>query len=193
MTEHSGDRPTVLIAEDERDLADLFAKWLEPTYEVYLAYDGDEAIERFDDGIDVVLLDRNMPTTSGDEVLRFIRARESECLVAMLTAIEPDVDIFELGFDEYIVKPVQDDELRSLVERLLRRRGFDDDLRRHYQITSKLAVLEEHVPASELSKRQEYQDLLDELELLDGALTKSTGTLDAADVGAILRGEIQER
>lgn len=53
-------RPTVLIVEDEQALADLYADRLGEAYVVETAYDGREALEQLDEGIDVVLLDRRM-------------------------------------------------------------------------------------------------------------------------------------
>ncbi len=60
------DRPSVLIAEDEPDLANLYTSRLEERYDVRTAYDGTEALEAIDGDIDVVLLDRRMPGLSGD-------------------------------------------------------------------------------------------------------------------------------
>lgn len=54
-----------------------------------------EAIENFDDTVDVAFLDRRLPDASGDHVLEQIRAR-GDCKVAMLTAIEPDFDIVDI-------------------------------------------------------------------------------------------------
>ena len=53
--------PTVLVVDDERDLADLYAAWLEMEYEVVTAYGGEEAIDTMDRSVDVALVDRLMP------------------------------------------------------------------------------------------------------------------------------------
>jgi DNA-binding response OmpR family regulator len=184
-----GDRPIVLLAEDERHLADLFASWLSETYEVRVAYDGTEAVELYDDAVDVVLLDRKMPGNSGDEVLEEIRESGGDCGVAMVTAVDPDLDVSELPFDEYLLKPTDEDELRSLVETLRRRTRCEAELRRHYRLTAKLDLLEEHVPPEELAASEEYRRLQDDLDALDRALSETVDDLSSADVGAVLRSE----
>ena len=50
----------VLIAEDDPDLADLYARWIGEEHTVHVAYDGEEALEKLDKDVDVVLLDRMM-------------------------------------------------------------------------------------------------------------------------------------
>ena len=115
----SAERPNVLIVEDERELADLYGEWLEMAgCSVRTAYDGRAAIEYLDSEVDVVLLDRRLPEIRGKQVLERIRDSERDCSVAMVTAVEPEVDIVEMGFDEYIVKPVEQAELTDLVDEL---------------------------------------------------------------------------
>lgn len=73
----SGTEPaTVLVVDDEPDVADAYAAQLDDQYIVSTAYGGDEALERIDVSVDIVLLDRRMPSTSGDEVLERIRNRD---------------------------------------------------------------------------------------------------------------------
>ena len=110
--------PLVLVVEDEPDLADLYAAWLGDEYRVRTAYGGREALDELDeaDEVDAILLDRRMPGLSGDEVLTAVRDRGIDCRVAMVTAVEPDFDILEMGFDDYLVKPVSKDDLLGVVE-----------------------------------------------------------------------------
>lgn len=111
--------PTVLVVEDDEELADMYVLWLEDEYDVRTAYGGRSGLEQFDDDVDLVLLDRRMPNYSGDEVLKDINAHEHTCPVAMLTAVEPDADIVDLPFDEYITKPVDRSELLYTVRGLI--------------------------------------------------------------------------
>jgi DNA-binding response OmpR family regulator len=111
--------PTILIVDDEAELTDLYAAWFAEDYDVRTAYSGKSAMEQFDSDVSLVLLDRRMPNYTGDEVLEDIRAHDHDCQVAMLTAVDPDVDIVDLPFDEYIVKPVERDHLREVTQRLI--------------------------------------------------------------------------
>ena len=95
----SEDTSAVLVVDDERDLADLYAAWLSDEYDVRTAYSGQAAIEAMDESIDVALVDRLMPEVRGSEVVEYIREQGYECAISMVTAVEPDFDIIEMGLD----------------------------------------------------------------------------------------------
>ncbi|QKY18329.1 HalX domain-containing protein [Halorubrum sp. CBA1229] len=161
--------PLVLVVEDEPDLADLYAAWLGDEYRVRTAYGGQEALEELDavdDEVDAILLDRRMPGLSGDEVLSAVRERGIDCRVAMVTAVEPDFDILEMGFDDYLVKPVTSDTLKETVAGLLRRGEYDTEMQELFSLTSKKAMLETEKSATELADNDEYQRLTDRIEEL---------------------------
>ena len=139
----SPDEPVVLVVDDDRDLADTCEYWLRDEYDVRVAYGGDAALDLLDDDVDVVLLDRRMPDRSGDEVLEEIDRRGLDCRIAMMTAVEPDTDIVEMPFDEYLVKPVDEASVRDAVEELLVRSEFDDRVREYFALASTEAVLED--------------------------------------------------
>ena len=158
--------PLVLVVEDEPDLADLYAAWLGDEYRVRTAYGGHEALDQLDEAdndVDAILLDRRMPGLSGDEVLTAVRERGIDCRVAMVTAVEPDFDILEMGFDDYLVKPVTSDTLRETVEGLLRRGEYDSEVQELFSLTSKKAMLESEKSASDLADNDEYQRLTERI------------------------------
>jgi len=155
----SEDPPSVLVVEDEADLADLYAAWLGGEYDVQTAYGGHEAIEQLSEEIDVILLDRRMPGLSGDEVLVAVRDRGIDARVAMVTAVEPDFDIVEMGFDDYLVKPVTRESLMDTVESLLRRSEYDSGVQELYAVASKKAVLESEKGQAALEESEEYAEL----------------------------------
>lgn len=158
------EHPTILIVEDEQELADLFAAWLDAEYDCRVAYDGESALEAVDESVDAMLLDRRMPGLSGDEVLEQLRAQGLDCPIGMVTAVEPTFDIVEMGFDDYIVKPVGAEELQSFVNNLLSLSGYDQNIRRFFQLSSKRSVLESTKNEQELAESEEYQTLVSELE-----------------------------
>jgi predicted DNA binding protein/DNA-binding response OmpR family regulator len=140
--EEEDDEPVVLVVDDDRDLADTCEYWLRDDFAVRVAYGGREGLDRMDDAVDVVLLDRRMPDLSGDEVLAAIDEQGYDCRIAMMTAVEPDTDIVEMPFDEYLVKPVNETDLRETVEELLVRAEFDARVREYFALESTEAVLE---------------------------------------------------
>lgn len=160
------EKPVVLVVEDERSLADLYAEWLEMNgeYAIRTAYGGEQALEALDEAVDIVLLDRRMPDISGDDVLEEIGHRGYEPRVVMVTAIEPDFDVVEMGFDQYLVKPVRGDDLMDILEQMERLEQYDEVVQQYYQLVAKTTTLEDSKPESELSNSTEYQELLTELE-----------------------------
>ncbi|ELY88472.1 response regulator [Natrinema altunense] len=160
------DTPSVLIVEDEPDLADLYAAWLEDDCDVETVYDGNEALDAIDGSIDVVLLDRRMPGLSGDTVLDTIRERGLDCRVAMVTAVEPDFDIIGLGFDDYLVKPVSKGELVDIIDQLQLRASYNEKLQEFFALASKKALLDDQKTDAQRKSSQEYAELRDRLAVL---------------------------
>jgi predicted DNA binding protein/DNA-binding response OmpR family regulator/putative methionine-R-sulfoxide reductase with GAF domain len=165
----------ILVVEDEPDLADLYQTWLSAEYDVRAAYSGEEALESMSDAIDVVLLDRRMPGLSGDEVLREINDRGYDCQVVLVTAVDPDFDIIELGFDGYINKPASEAELYDAVDRAHKRATYDERLRELFSLQKAKATLEQEKSSLELDRSDKYTQLEARIEsinrTLDGILT----------------------
>jgi DNA-binding response OmpR family regulator len=183
------DAPVVLIVEDEPDVAETYNLWLRDEYEVRTAQNGDEALEQLDEDVDVVLLDRMMPGLSGDEVLERIRESGYECRVAMVTAVEPDFDILEMGFDSYLTKPIRSEQLHETVSNLLERSTYDGLLQEYYSLVEKQATLEATKSSAELSESGEYDDLTERIDELQDDLSQTLGGIeDDEDFIATLRG-----
>ena len=175
------DATGVLVVDDEQRLADLFGTWLRADWEVSVAYDGESALEALDDDVEVILLDRRMPGLSGDEVLEEVRDRDADVRVVMVTAVDPDFDIVDMGFDDYVVKPVSKDDLLEVVERMESRSAYDRSVQRYYSLASKKALLESEKPASELEGSGEYQDLVAEFEDLRDEADAAVDELSTKD------------
>src|SRR5262252_9180521 len=116
----------VLVAEDERLLADTIAEGLRRrSMAVDVCYDGDAAMERVTvHRYDVVILDRDLPKVHGDDVCRRMVTAGGETRVLMLTAaagIRDRVDGLDLGADDYLTKPFAFAELVARVNSLSRR------------------------------------------------------------------------
>ena len=110
----------VLVVEDEPFMAEAIRDGLRlEAIAADIAGDGDTALERLDvNEYDVVVLDRDIPGTHGDDVCRTIVQRRLGCRVLMLTAaglLDEKVTGFEIGADDYLTKPF---DLKELVVRL---------------------------------------------------------------------------
>lgn len=156
-------RPTVLVVDDEPAYVDAYTTWLQDRYTVRTATTTRDALQQLDQSIDVALLDRRMPDSSGDEILEEIRARQLDCRVGMVTAVEPEFDIINLPFDEYIVKPVSKTQLRETVESLLTRSNLDEAVQDCFAMASKKVALENTFPPDELEMNEEYRKLVERL------------------------------
>ena len=182
-----GSGARVLVVEDERTLAEMYASWLAETYDVETAHNGETALGAYDAGVDVVLLDRRLPGITGDDVLEHIRGTDDDCRVAMVSAVTPDFDIYGMGFDDYLVKPVSREELLDLVERMLRVNDYERGLGRYFALSSKLALLRSYRTEAELVESEVYTELRAELDELDRELTEVIGEMADSDIGAVLR------
>ena len=116
---------SVLIVEDEKNIADLLQLYLEKEgYAVTIAADGGQGLDKFRSiKPDLVLLDVMMPVMDGWTVCKTIRA-ESQTPVIMLTAkSETDDKVAGLksGADDYITKPFEMKEVLARIEAVLRR------------------------------------------------------------------------
>jgi len=118
----------VLVAEDERFLADLVAEGLrERAMAVDVCYDGDAALERLAvNDYDVLVLDRDLPGVHGDDVCQEVIRRGAPVRILMLTAsggLQERIEGLNLGADDYLAKPFAFDELVARVRALARRAG----------------------------------------------------------------------
>ena len=166
ISDSTPETPSVLIVEDEQDLADLYTAWLSESYSVKTAYNGEQALDALDECIDVVLLDRRMPGLSGDEVLEYIRSQGYDIRVAIVSAVTPDVNVIDMGFDDYLVKPVDSTELHDAVEQMLARSRVDATTRELAQLMTKKATIEAELSQSKLQEHDEYRQLQRRIEAL---------------------------
>jgi len=118
----------VLLAEDDDRLAWALAAGLARYgMDVDVVLDGDDALARLrTNRYDVVVLDRDLPGTHGDEVCRTLFAERSESRVLMLTAagsVRDRIEGLGLGADDYLPKPFDFSELVARVQTLGRRPG----------------------------------------------------------------------
>jgi len=116
----------VLVVEDERLLADTITEGLRNhALAADVAYDGDAALERLAvNDYDVVVLDRDLPVVSGDEVCRTLVESGTPTRILMLTAataVKERVAGLGLGADDYLTKPFAFAELSARIQALARR------------------------------------------------------------------------
>lgn len=168
---------TILIVEDERNLADMYAAYLDG-YDIETACGGEEAIARLSGAFDVVVLDRRMPVVSGDEVLAAIEKRGLDCRVVMVTAVDPDFDITDLRIDDYVIKPITRAELRETVDRLLTLDEYNDRMRELTSKKLKRNVLEVEKTRGKISESEESERLRSEIAALESEVDSLADELE---------------
>lgn len=121
--------PTILIIEDESDLAAIIADYVSAAgYEASVLHDGNEALARVRrEPPDLVVLDLMLPGLDGVAICRAIRTF-SDLPIIMLTARVAEIDRLlglETGADDYVCKPFSPRELVARIKAILRRRRID--------------------------------------------------------------------
>jgi DNA-binding response OmpR family regulator len=174
---------TVLVVDDEEKLANMFTLWLRGDYEVKTVYEGEAFLAAVDTDVDVVLLDRRMPGYSGDDVLEMLERRDADPAVIVVTAIDPGLDVLEMPFDDYLVKPVQHDELVDAIELQMTAREHGDELQRFLRLEAKRRVLLAEHRRVALEGMPEWEELVDEHDELRDRLERTVddfeGVLEA--------------
>jgi DNA-binding response OmpR family regulator len=176
----------VLVVEDERLLSDTITEGLRNhAMAVDVAYDGDAALERLAvNDYDVIVLDRDLPVVSGDDVCRTLVESGTETRILMLTAataVKERVAGLGLGADDYLTKPFAFAELTARIQALARRarpaappalERADIRLDLHLRTVTRDG---EHIPLS----RKEFA-VLAELLRADGGVVSAEQLLEKA-------------
>ncbi|MBC1372795.1 response regulator transcription factor [Listeria booriae] len=163
----------ILVVDDEKPIADIVKFNLNKEgFDVYCAYDGDEAIELVEEiQPDLILLDIMLPGRDGIEVCREVR-KKYDMPIIMVTAKDSEIDKvlgLELGADDYVTKPFSNRELIARVKANLRRHSTTGSTAVEEEENSELEIgsLIIHPDAYVASKRGETIELTHrEFELL---------------------------
>ncbi len=158
----------ILVVDDEKPISDIVKFNLSKEgYEVFTAYDGEEALEKVREvEPDLILLDLMLPKMDGLEVAREVR-KTFDMPIIMVTAKDSEIDKvlgLELGADDYVTKPFSN---RELVARV--RRGSSAAKEAEEQTNSELSIgdLTIHPDAYMVTKHNEAIELTHrEFELL---------------------------
>jgi two-component system response regulator MprA len=122
----------ILVVDDDRAVREALRRALTlGGYEVQMAEDGEQALERISQSVpDAVVLDVGMPGIDGLEVCRRVRRLGNRVPILMLTArdaISDRIDGLDVGADDYMIKPFDVGELKARLRALLRRANPDAD------------------------------------------------------------------
>jgi DNA-binding response OmpR family regulator len=106
----------VVVVEGEDRPREQYAGTLAEDHEVIAARTAGEAMRNITEETDAVFLDRGLPDTDGDNVLREIRGRGLDTYVALVTGRPAEDAAAAIGFDAYLTKPASGEDLRGVLE-----------------------------------------------------------------------------
>jgi len=181
MTRTAG---TVLAVDDDSDMRSLYRCWLAAADEVRTAADGVEALQRVDERVDVVLLDREMPRTDGVAVARELDRRDADPAVVMISGVEADLDLLDIPVDDYLRKPVSRETVLARVERAVTAATCPPQHRRLVALDTRRRIVERAVPRHRLAEDSNYQRAVDHLECERSTLADARESVPVAGDGA---------
>ena len=124
---------TILIVDDEKSVLKALQLTLEDKYRTITTERGSEAIKLFQkEKPDLILLDIGLPDIIGIEVLKVVKEKDPDAMVIMVTAVEEVKTIVEAvktGAYDYLVKPINSQELFLTVENAFEKRRLKDQIR----------------------------------------------------------------
>lgn len=126
----------ILIVDDEKNIRITLKHGLSKNYELDMAINGDEAIEKLKThNYDLMLLDINMPGKDGMEVLRILHSMDIKINIIMMTAygtIERAVEAMKLGAVDFISKPFSPAEIEGAIAQVINRENLSEDNLKSY-------------------------------------------------------------
>jgi len=136
------EKPKILLAEDDSNLGWLLKESLENKgYDIELAKDGEDALEKYQDSVyDIGVFDVMMPKMDGFTLAKEIRKVDNEIPLIFLTAKsmkEDRIEGFKIGGDDYVTKPFSIEELELRIQAILKRtKGEEEEDDGMYEIGS---------------------------------------------------------
>lgn len=109
---------TVLLVEDEEKLRSYYAEWLGDSCEVREAGSIDEAVAKFDEDVDVAILDRRLPNGHAEGLVPQFSERNPDCKFALISGVSPNWDLMDVDFDAYVEKPIREADFEDLLASL---------------------------------------------------------------------------
>ncbi|MDR9429585.1 MAG: HalX domain-containing protein [Natronomonas sp.] len=174
------DPPVILVITPDPTRSERVARWLGNTHTVRKAADRDAALQEFDTAVDVVLVDQELSDVPREELLGQLKALQVGCQYVHLVTDPPGLEETGLGVDERVRKPLDREELRSLVTRLEKRKDVQEAVDSYFSALSKRRALEAEMvsdPENDpryralsgelLGRRRQIESLLTQVEKKD--------------------------
>lgn len=155
---------TVLLADSDRRITEMYQQWLSDRYTVVRSHSTEELEARFDDEIDVVLLDVGLP---GVDLEEFVGGYEQPCRTILIVGDRPDLDVLSVDCDAILRKPfVRETVLEAIDDQLSR--GDDSVTQREREsLLARRSVFESLYGREYLDADDTYRELTARLAELE--------------------------
>ena len=155
----------ILVVDDEKNILKVVSMTLKSLYDVDTARSAEEAIEKFNQhAYELVITDLKLPGKSGLDLLEYIRSRDSNMPVIMITAfgtIENAINAMKKGAFNYLTKPVNPDELQTVIREAIEK----CELRRE-NTSLKTELKQKYMFSSIIGKSVEMQQIFDTVRMV---------------------------
>ena len=121
---------TILIIEDDKDINEMLQVMLKNNgYNVLFAYSGTEGLLVHNAKVDLIILDLMLPGKSGDEIIKDLKKIKDVPVIvtSAISDISKKLDLFNLGADDYVTKPFNNDELLARIKVHLKNKNNQQD------------------------------------------------------------------
>ncbi len=159
--------PTILLADADRRITDLYGQWLDDRYTVARAHTAADIDRYLREPIDVVVYDEGLPGVNAADVPAAVGA---DCRTILLLGDRPELDLLEVDCDDVRRKPIVRETLLEAIDDQLRRRGESADDRERASLAAKRSLLESVYSRDHLTRQAAYRDLESRLEALADGL-----------------------
>jgi CheY-like chemotaxis protein len=173
------DAPGILVVDDEDGLARLYQIWLqEGDHSADVTTDPTTIDYGTVEEVAVLVVDRSMPDTTGDELLRELTDAGFDGRTIVVSAIDVDTDIIDLPLDAYLQKPVSKPALNDAVSRVLAWEDYTPVLGAYARAVSKAAVIRAELSADRRQQSEAYRGLVGRIHRLHDDVRDTLEDLD---------------
>jgi len=158
-------RHNILVVDDEKNILKVLSMTLKNQYDVDTARSSEEAIEKFNqNAYDLVITDLKLPGMSGIDLLEYIKTKERDVPVIMITAfgtIDNAINAMKKGAFNYLTKPVNPDELLTVIKEAVE----NYELRKE-NLSLKTELKQKYTFSSIIGKSSPLQEIFDMIRMV---------------------------